>query len=308
LPEVLEAAWQGGRLGHALLLSADDLLAVECTGLALAARLLQTQDPRSHPDYHELRPQKRARLITIGLESERVGGRWPANSMRGFRESLMLSAYGAGPKVGVLFEADRLRQAAANAFLKLLEEPPRQTTLILLTTRPGDLLPTLRSRCMRVRLARVGPSSGNEADWAAWLEEFRQWLVSLVDLTASRAQGSARITDAYGLLARYETLSHARSEALWKAAKTTLPEGLDEDALSAHEVGIRKAQRARQFADIEAAMLTVTHTDPQQLGLRLARATAVLEDCYRLMEVFNDSELNAVEHFLLKSLRIWTGR
>jgi DNA polymerase III subunit delta' len=49
-------------------------------------------------------------------------------------------------------------QEAANAFLKLLEEPPADTTLILTSSNPGALLPTIRSRVLPVRLARLVPS------------------------------------------------------------------------------------------------------------------------------------------------------
>lgn len=53
----------------------------------------------------------------------------------------------------LLRDADRLNQAAGNALLKTLEEPPADTHLVLLTAQPSKLLPTLRSRCQRVRFA-----------------------------------------------------------------------------------------------------------------------------------------------------------
>lgn len=54
---------------------------------------------------------------------------------------------------------------AANAFLKLLEEPPEDTLIVLTSSRPGSLLPTIRSRVLAVR---VTPAAPDEA--AAWLE------------------------------------------------------------------------------------------------------------------------------------------
>jgi DNA polymerase-3 subunit delta' len=47
---------------------------------------------------------------------------------------------------------------AANAFLKLLEEPPADTTLILTSSNPGALLPTIRSRVLPVRVLRMAPA------------------------------------------------------------------------------------------------------------------------------------------------------
>jgi len=54
-------------------------------------------------------------------------------------------------KVVVLTDADRMRVEAANAFLKLLEEPGPQTVFVLTTSRPDRLLPTILSRCQRLR-------------------------------------------------------------------------------------------------------------------------------------------------------------
>jgi DNA polymerase-3 subunit delta' len=50
-------------------------------------------------------------------------------------------------------EADRLREEAANSLLKTLEEPPATSTIILLTSRPDALLPTIRSRAQRLSFA-----------------------------------------------------------------------------------------------------------------------------------------------------------
>jgi DNA polymerase-3 subunit delta' len=52
-------------------------------------------------------------------------------------------------------EADTLREEAQNALLKNLEEPPPGTVFILTTAVPGVLLPTVRSRCMRLRFGRL---------------------------------------------------------------------------------------------------------------------------------------------------------
>ena len=54
-------------------------------------------------------------------------------------------------KVAILLDADLLRVEAANAFLKLLEEPAPAAVLILTTTRPDRVLPTILSRCQKVR-------------------------------------------------------------------------------------------------------------------------------------------------------------
>lgn len=59
--------------------------------------------------------------------------------------------------VGILTDADRVRKEAANAILKLLEEPPPSVVLILVAQRVENVLPTIVSRCQRVRLDRLAP-------------------------------------------------------------------------------------------------------------------------------------------------------
>jgi DNA polymerase III delta' subunit len=65
------------------------------------------------------------------------------------------SCYEGRRKVFVVTHADRLRLEAANAFLKLLEEPREGVTIILCTSRPSSLLPTILSRCQRMQLTRL---------------------------------------------------------------------------------------------------------------------------------------------------------
>jgi DNA polymerase-3 subunit delta' len=59
-------------------------------------------------------------------------------------------------KVAVIDPADAMTEEAQNAFLKTLEEPPADTTIILIAENTDALLPTVRSRCRRVNFARLG--------------------------------------------------------------------------------------------------------------------------------------------------------
>jgi len=78
-------------------------------------------------------------------------------------------------KVIVIGDAERMvpqegAEAAANAFLKALEEPPADTTIILTTSRPDALLPTIRSRVVMIRVAPDGERpTHTEADASALL-------------------------------------------------------------------------------------------------------------------------------------------
>jgi DNA polymerase-3 subunit delta' len=61
-------------------------------------------------------------------------------------------------RVFLIDEADKLNDASANALLKVLEEPPRTSHLILITSRPAMLLPTILSRCQMIRFSPLTPA------------------------------------------------------------------------------------------------------------------------------------------------------
>lgn len=81
-------------------------------------------------------------------------------------EFVRLSTYRAGHRVVLIDPADSLNLAAANALLKVLEEPPLNTVFVLVSDQPRRLLPTIRSRCTRVE---IGLPTADAA--TAWLAE-----------------------------------------------------------------------------------------------------------------------------------------
>ena len=68
-----------------------------------------------------------------------------------------MSASDGGRRVVIVDAADEMNIQAANALLKMLEEPPANTTLLLVCHQPTRLLPTIRSRCRELRLAPLTP-------------------------------------------------------------------------------------------------------------------------------------------------------
>jgi DNA polymerase-3 subunit delta' len=163
-------------------------------------------------------------------------------------------------KVFVLGDADRLvpqesSPDAANALLKLLEEPPSNTWLILTTTEPERVLPTIRSRAVPLRLARlpdaevraVAESRIRPAPGAAELE----LLIRAADGAIGALVGGSRAAESAGKEARalLETVKAgpgARFERCLKQAPWSARGGFTDllDALSAE-----LAQRARSEAD-----------------------------------------------------------
>ncbi|MBZ8119737.1 DNA polymerase III subunit delta' [Roseovarius sp. LXJ103] len=79
-----------------------------------------------------------------------------ADDVRALGQFLHLSAADGGRRVVIIDAADEMNTQAANALLKMLEEPPARTTLLLISHQPSGLLPTIRSRCRVLRLAPLG--------------------------------------------------------------------------------------------------------------------------------------------------------
>ncbi len=138
-----------------------------------------------HPDVHVYLPQpKDAAAADVAERLRRLGGDPYAEVGFGRRPSLDDPAKTSGKqalyavarvreigrdlryrpaegrrKVAVLTDADRMNEAAANAFLKGLEEPTPSTVLVLTAPRPDRLLPTILSRCQRLRFDPLPPEA-----------------------------------------------------------------------------------------------------------------------------------------------------
>ncbi len=95
-------------------------------------------------------PMKKSRVISVDQMRDSPGNKMAPPYLLPW---LTETSFSGGWKVAILAGADRMNEAAANAFLKVLEEPPAQTLILLLTDAPQQLLPTIRSRCQRIDIA-----------------------------------------------------------------------------------------------------------------------------------------------------------
>lgn len=304
---VLEQAIARGRLSHSLLLTGDDIDLLREVGLALADRLLNppstaSADRRSlvagsHPDCFHLRPAGKSRQIGAELTRDLIG-------------KVQVSASAGGHKVALIHECDRMNVTAANVFLKTLEEPPANTTLLLLTTRPHALLPTIRSRCQLFRFSAQGAATPVDG-WPAWLEDYRAWLALLHGGAAKTAPADA-VFRLYGLVARFGVLLETATDTLWAAQKKSLPEDLSDEEQDAIETGLSKGLRDRLLADLERATSTYARevlvtADAAVAARAFAETVKHLEHAAGLLRVnFNDTA--ALELFLLQTLRAWTRK
>lgn len=82
----------------------------------------------------------------------------PINSIRAVSSSAYLTPAVPGQKMVLIFDAHQMTEQAANAFLKILEEPPAFTTFILTTSQVNQILPTIRSRCQTLYVPPIPPN------------------------------------------------------------------------------------------------------------------------------------------------------
>lgn len=80
------------------------------------------------------------------------------DDMRDFKGFFHFSATDGGYRVAIIDAADEMNVSAANAVLKILEEPPARTVIFMIAHQPSRLLPTIRSRCLVLPMAPLGPS------------------------------------------------------------------------------------------------------------------------------------------------------
>jgi len=300
--EVLERSLAQNRLGHGILLHGESSKSLETIVRAIAAHLLETErNPFEHPDCFILRPSGKARLIKVGKTDEN-------NTMRKLVIDIAKSSNQGGRKVGIVIDADRMNPASANAFLKTLEEPPAGTTLFLLTTRPYDLLDTIRSRCLNFRIP-AELETIQHPEWASWVVSYREWLGRLLKGPNKKTIPHIMM-GAYGLNARFQSILNAMTSEAWKAQKETLPDHVTAEEKDAMEVGLSKGYRKQLFGEIEKATAGFAR-DVEALNTgelpasALHRATEALERSAGLMEI-NFNQAAALELFFLSSLRIWT--
>jgi DNA polymerase-3 subunit delta' len=303
--KVLERSLVSGRLAHAILLHGGDLRDLEAAALAMAAALLDchAEDAARHPDYITLRPSGKARQIRIGERGD-AG----ENTMRSFLRQISQTPNRGTRKLAVVYDADRMNVATANAFLKTLEEPPADTTLLLLSTRPYDLLDTIRSRCFHFRID-VSSGAARDSRWQAWLASYSDWLARVAARPRKPDEVASAIIDLYALSQNFSDALGAMSDENWEREKKALPPNLPDEQLAAMEAGSRKGLRQLLFAEVESETLSFVRgaLDPAKMpGLFLVHEG--MERAARLCDVFNLKEDAALESFLLGSMRAWQAR
>lgn len=173
-------AFNSGRLHHAWLLTGALGIGKATLAWKVARFLLATPEasddglfgdasaapatlaiPDDHPVARRLLAGSEGRIFVLRRawddEKKKLKTVITVDEVRKLRNFLHLTAADGGRRLVIVDPADEMNPNAANALLKMLEEPPAGVVFLLVSHRPSALLPTIRSRCRELRLATLGP-------------------------------------------------------------------------------------------------------------------------------------------------------
>lgn len=184
--EQLRQALTRDAVPHALLITGPEGIGKTTLAMTLAQALLcQAQDPAQRP----CGACSACRRVVKGVhpdllivKPEEEGGTLKITALREMERVIRLKPMEGGRKVAVLMHFERATEAAANALLKTLEEPPSYAHLILLALETDTLLPTIVSRAAVLPLRPVA------------FEELRRALVERWGMDAEQAERLARLS------------------------------------------------------------------------------------------------------------------
>ena len=206
---ILTTLLRNGTLPHALLFSGTAGVGKQATAVALAmacncqgevpefkAEDRSDQDPvNSSGEFNLIKMGacgvcKSCRKIAAGnhpdiIRIQPTGPFIKIDQIRALLQTLAMKPYEAITRVAILSETQTMNAAASNALLKILEEPPSRSMLVLIATRKSDLLPTIVSRCQHVGFNPIP----NEKI-ASWLKNKHGLEQQAADILAAMANGS----------------------------------------------------------------------------------------------------------------------
>lgn len=174
------SAFTGGRMHHGWMITGPRGVGKATLAWRLARFLLATPDgdgglfgapppPQSldiddeDPTARRIRALAEPRLFLLRRawddDKKRLKSVITVDEVRRMKSFFSLSAADGGRRVAIIDDADEMNPNAANALLKLLEEPPAGATFFLISHQPFRLLPTIRSRCRELRLYPLAPAA-----------------------------------------------------------------------------------------------------------------------------------------------------
>ncbi len=202
--EELRRAWRAGQVHGAYLFEGPPGTGKRDSALAFAALLLRGDEASAvaQRDGERLLPAHADLKIV-----EPDGAFVKIDQIRELQRELSLAPNEGGRRVAIVLGAEHLRTEAANCLLKTLEEPPRDTTLILVATVADRLPPTVRSRATRLRFAHSAEADVERALAEDGIDPEDGRLVAALlhgSADAAREWAEAHLEEARAMRARIE--------------------------------------------------------------------------------------------------------
>jgi len=206
---IIEKAIRSQRLPHALLFHGPEGVGKEAVAIELAKALFCQQETLycdacrdctrvrqlSHPDLIILYPAPKQptpdevqEIRKSMVDNPYSRARLWANpsilieTIRGLKKMSAMTSYENKGRVVIIMDAHKMTTEAANSLLKILEEPPGAMTIILISSQPNLLLPTIVSRCQKIRFDPIP------------CEDIEAALVTRKSIPAERAMIVARMS------------------------------------------------------------------------------------------------------------------
>lgn len=271
-------AWQNGRLPHALLIGGPEGIGKATFAYRIARFLLANTEPglvkadtlaadpenpvsrqisaQSHPDLlvlHRVSPE----------EGKKAPGEIPADRVRKTVSFFGSTAARGGYRVCIVDSAEDLNRFGANSLLKILEEPPPRSLLMIVSHSPGRLLPTIRSRCRHVLLRALKTDEVEQA--------VRKLAADMEDLPVDQIKEAANVSNGSVRAALQLLLGEGLEvRSLTAGMLNQLPK-LDSAALSSLSDKVQRERGLEVFAETVEDWLAAAATHPGENPARLAR-------------------------------------
>src|SRR5262245_39226660 len=283
-PELLNA-YRSGRMPHAWLIGGPPGIGKATLAYRLARFVLTHPDPSSapvrqarslavagdHPVARRIAAQAHSDLLTLERTVGENGKMRTEIAVADVRRTIGFFGSTAGEggwRICIVDSIDELNRFGTNALLKILEEPPARSLLLLVTHVPGQVLPTIRSRCRRLQLRPLRQ------------EEVVSAAAPLLGVEQSDADLRHAAALADGSVARALALSDGSTLAINDSVAALLARLPEIDPRALHVLG-DSLGRANEGA-FETFLTTVrawlsTRLSYERDGARLARIAAVWE-------------------------------